>query len=142
MITFGLYLIAVFALAWISSRSRSGKGFVSEYFLGNRGFGMWAFALTFAATAASGGTFMGFPSKIYSHGWVLALWIAGYMVVPIVAMGVMGKRLNHVARQVKGVTLPEVMQRRLGSGAVGLVATLNTQCGKPMIKSGSLPTGW
>ena len=24
-----------------------------------------------------GGSFMGFPALIYTHGWVLALWIAG-----------------------------------------------------------------
>ncbi|MGK0185113.1 MAG: sodium/pantothenate symporter [Verrucomicrobiales bacterium] len=121
---FSLYIVGVFVLAWLSSRMQKGKGFVSEYFLGNRGFGMWAFALTFAATAASGGTFMGFPAKIYSHGWVLALWIAGYMVVPLVAMGAMGKRLNHVARKANAVTLPEVLEARLQNRSVGLVATV------------------
>lgn len=121
---FALYIFGVFVLAWLSSRKQKGQGFVSEYFLGNRGFGMWAFALTFAATAASGGTFMGFPAKIYSHGWVLALWIAGYMVVPLVAMGAMGKRLNQVARKANAVTLPEVLEKRLQNRSVGLVATV------------------
>ena len=124
LVAFSLYIAAVFVLAWLSSRIHRKKGFVSEYFLGSRGFGMWAFALTFAATAASGGTFMGFPAKIYSHGWVLALWIAGYMVVPLVAMGAMGKRLNQVARKAKAVTLPEVLEVRLHSRSVGLVATV------------------
>jgi sodium/pantothenate symporter len=124
LITFSFYLLAVFFLAWKSSRVQKGKGFVNEYFLGNRGFGMWAFALTFAATAASGGTFMGFPSLIYLHGWVLALWIAGYMVVPIVGMAVMGKRLNEIARKANAVTVPEVLQKRLKSPTAGLVATL------------------
>ena len=75
------------------------KEFVGEYFLGSRNLGLWAFALTFAATSASGGSFMGFPSLIYTHGWVLALWIASYMVVPIVGMGLLGKRMNRLARQ-------------------------------------------
>ena len=73
--TFVVYLIVVAFLAWWSGRRRQTEGFVSEYFLGSRSLGVWALALTFAATAASGGTFVGFPALVYSHGWVLALWI-------------------------------------------------------------------
>ena len=113
LVSFGLYMVAVFALAWFASRkSAKGQSFVGEYFLGGRAFGLWAFALTFAATNASGGTFMGFPAKIYMHGWVLALWIAGFMVVPLVAMGLLGKRLNLVARKTGALTLPEVLGNR------------------------------
>ena len=83
LLTFLIYTAAVLGLAFLSSQLRKGKKFVSEYFLGSRSLGVWAFALTFAATSASGGSFTGFPSKIYTHGWILALWIASYMVVPI-----------------------------------------------------------
>ena len=117
-------MLGVAFLAWWSARLRSSEGFVSEYFLGGRSLGAWALALTFAATAASGGTFVGFPARIYSHGWVLALWIAGYMVVPIVGMGLLGKRLNRVSQIAKAVTLPEVLSKRFDSAACGGVATL------------------
>ena len=66
LISFGVYLLGVFFLAWLSSRVREKKEFVGEYFLGSRNLGLWAFALTFAATSASGGSFMGFPSLIYT----------------------------------------------------------------------------
>ena len=99
LVTFSIYLVLVMIIAWLSSRVASSGGFISEYFLGSRNLGVWAFALTFAATSASGGTFVGFPALIYTHGWVLALWIAGYMVVPIVAMGLLGKRLNQISRR-------------------------------------------
>ncbi|MFP6751700.1 MAG: hypothetical protein VB855_08490, partial [Pirellulaceae bacterium] len=92
--TFLIYMLAVFSLAVLSNRLMKGKNFLSEYFLGSRGLGVWAFALTFAATSASGGSFTGFPSKIYTHGWVLGLWIGSYIVVPICAMGLLGKRIN------------------------------------------------
>lgn len=124
LVSFVLYLIAVFALAWLSGRQRSEGGFISEYFLGSRNLGVWAFALTFAATSASGGTFVGFPALIYTHGWVLALWIAGYMVVPLVAMGLLGKRLNHVSRLADAVTVPDVIERRFASPLAGIVATI------------------
>ncbi len=100
------------------------KSFLSEYFLGSRSLGVWAFALTFAATSASGGSFTGFPSLIYSHGWSLALWIGSYMVVPICAMGLLGKRLNHVARISGSITVPDVLRDRFHSAAFGAIAML------------------
>ena len=124
LISFGVYLLGVFFLAWLSSRVREKKEFVGEYFLGSRNLGLWAFALTFAATSASGGSFMGFPSKIYTHGWVLALWIASYMVVPIVGMGLLGKRMNRLARQSGAVTIPDMIKARFKSDAVCTIATL------------------
>ena len=64
LITFLVYTLIVFGLAALSNRLLKTKSFLSEYFLGSRGLGVWAFALTFAATSASGGSFTGFPSKI------------------------------------------------------------------------------
>ena len=124
LISFGIYLLGVFFLAWLSSRVREKKEFVGEYFLGSRNLGLWAFALTFAATSASGGSFMGFPSLIYTHGWVLALWIASYMVVPIVGMGLLGKRMNRLARQSGAVTIPDIIKARFKSDSVSMIATL------------------
>ena len=107
-----------------SSRLLRKKQFLSEYFLGSRGLGIWAFALTFAATSSSGGSFMGFPSKVYSHGWILALWIASYMMVPVLTMGLLGKRLNHVARKANAITIPDVLKGRFESVRLGALATL------------------
>lgn len=123
-LSFTIYMIGVGLLAWWSARVRRSESFVSEYFLGGRSLGVWALALTFAATAASGGTFVGFPALVYTHGWVLALWIAGYMVVPIVGMGLLGKRLNQVSRRSGALTLPEILTHRLASPAAGAVATV------------------
>ena len=121
--TFALYICGVMALAWFANRLLRGRSFLSEYFLGSRSLGVWAFALTFAATSASGGSFTGFPSKIYSHGWVLALWIGSYMVVPVCVMGLLGKRLNQVARKSGAITIPDVFRDRFESRAFGLLAT-------------------
>ncbi len=124
LITFFVYTMCVFGLAYLSNRLLQGKGFLSEYFLGSRRLGVWAFALTFAATSASGGSFTGFPSKIYTHGWVLGLWIGSYIVVPICAMGLLGKRINHVARISGAITVPDVLRDRFGSAKFGLLAVL------------------
>ena len=123
MATFIVYILGVFVLAGLSHQLLSKKSFMGEYFLGSRGLGSWALAFTFAATSSSGGSFTGYPSLIYSYGWVLAFWIASYMVVPIATMGVMGKRLNQVARKTGAITIPDVLRDRFDSTALALFAT-------------------
>jgi sodium/pantothenate symporter len=122
LITFSIYTLAVFGLAAMSNQLLKSKSFLSEYFLGSRSLGVWAFALTFAATSASGGSFTGFPAKIYTHGWILALWIGSYTVVPICTMGLLGKRLNQVARISGAITVPDVLRDRFNSRKFGLLA--------------------
>ena len=120
--TFLIYMVGVFGIAGLSNRLLQSRSFLSEYFLGSRGLGVWAFALTLAATSSSGGSFMGFPSKIYTHGWSLGLWIGSYMVVPICVMGLLGKRINEVARTGGAITIPDVLRDRFRSISFGLVA--------------------
>ncbi len=121
--TFLVYIGGVLFLAALANRLLRNRSFLGEYFLGSRSLGVWAFALTFAATSASGGSFTGFPSKIYTHGWILALWIGSYMVVPICMMGLIGKRLNQVARISGAITVPDVFRDRFASPGFGLLAT-------------------
>jgi SSS family solute:Na+ symporter/sodium/pantothenate symporter len=97
-------------------------GFMKGFFLGNRGLGAWALALT--ATIQSGGTFMGFPSLVYSHGWIVALWIGSYMVVPITGFGILGKRLAQLSRRTGAITVPDMFRVRFGSPTLGLMSTL------------------
>lgn len=123
LITFLIYMVGVFVLAWAANRLLHEKEFLTEYFLGSRGLGVWAFALTFAATSASGGSFTGFPALIYTHGWILALWIASYMVVPICGMGLFGKRINQVARRAGAITVPDILRERFESPVFGLIST-------------------
>ncbi len=124
LITFMIYLVFVFALAALANRAQKDRPFVSEYFLAGRNIGLWAFALTYGATAASGGSFMGFPALIYTHGWSLAWWICGFMVCPLVALGLFAKRINQVGRIAGAITVPELLRKRFASPAVGNTATL------------------
>ena len=118
------YTGLVLSLAWLSHRVGSRKSFVSEYFLGSRSLGVIALALTFGATSASAGSFAGFPSLIYAHGWVLALWIASYMVFPLCAMGLLGKRLSQLSHRTGAITVPDVLRERFQSPAIAIVSTL------------------
>jgi sodium/pantothenate symporter len=124
LLAFGCYLVGVALLGFFSHRFLTKGSFVNEYFLGNRGLGAWVLALTVAATAISGGTFMGFPSLIYTNGWIMALWICSYMITPLMAMAMFGKRLNQVARIAGAVTVPDVFRDRFRSPVLGVTATL------------------
>jgi Na+/pantothenate symporter len=121
---FVVYTIAVFVVAIFSHRLLKKRSFLQEYFLGSRGLGVWALAMTYAATSASGGSFTGFPSLIYEHGWILALWIASYMIVPICCMGLLGKRLNQVGRKSGAITIPDVFRDRFNAPRLGILASL------------------
>lgn len=98
------------------------KGFLQKYFLGNRSLGALAVALT--AAVMSGGTFMGFPSLVYSFGWVVGLWICSYMVAPLTILGIMGKRIGQLARKTGAITLPDLFRERFGSPSLGLLTSL------------------
>jgi sodium/pantothenate symporter len=112
------------ASMWIgvtANRATEKGGFLAGYFLGNRGLGSWSMALT--ATVMSGGTFMGFPALVYKYGWVLALWIAGYMVVPLCTFAVLGKRIGQLSRITGAITLPELLRERFQSPLLGMAAS-------------------
>ena len=81
IIALGLFIAASVWLGLLAQKVVERSQFIQGYFQGNRGLGPWAIALT--ATVQSGGTFMGFPSLVYSYGWIVALWIGSYTVVPI-----------------------------------------------------------
>lgn len=98
------------------------SGFLQKYFLGNRSLGPFAVALT--AAVMSGGTFMGFPSLVYKFGWVVALWIASYMVAPLTVLGVLGKRIGQMSRRTGAITLPDLFRERFGSPSLGLMTSL------------------
>lgn len=118
-------IIFIAASMWIgilaNAATRDGS-FLKGFFLGNRGLGSWALALT--ATVQSGGTFMGFPSLVYTHGWSVALWIASYMVVPITGFAILGKRFAQLSRRTGAITIPDLFRERFGSPRLGLVASL------------------
>lgn len=123
LLAFALYLLGVAALGIFSHRYLKRGEFLQEYFLGNRELGAWVLALSVAATAISGGTFMGFPALIYTHGWVLGLWIASYMVVPMTTMLLLGRRINQVGRIAAAVTVPDVFRDRFQSPVLGILAS-------------------
>ncbi len=120
LVLFTLISLGIGVVANYAGRSRS--GFLKKYFLGNREMGPLTVALT--AAVMSGGTFTGFPSLVYSFGWVVGLWIASYMIAPLTYLGVMGKRIGQISRETGAITLPDLFRERFHSPALGFLASL------------------
>jgi SSS family solute:Na+ symporter/sodium/pantothenate symporter len=120
LVLFTLVSLGLGVVANVVARGKA--GFLRKYFLGNRSLGAFAVALT--AAIMSGGTFLGFPSFVYKYGWVVGLWIASYMVAPLTTLGVLGKRIGHIARRTGAITLPDFFRERFGSPALGLLTSL------------------
>jgi sodium/pantothenate symporter len=117
-----LFILGSIWIGVIANHATQSGGFMKGFFLGNRGMGAWALALT--ATVQSGGTFMGFPSLVYKHGWIVALWIGSYMIVPLTGFGIIGKRLAHLSRRTGAITVPDLFRTRFHSPTVGLTCTI------------------
>jgi SSS family solute:Na+ symporter/sodium/pantothenate symporter len=117
-------MAGVFLLGALSHQLLQRGSFLKEYFLGDRQLNAWVLGLTYVATSVSAGSFVGFPSLIYRNGWVMALWIAGYMVTGLVSKGALAKRLNQVSRLSGAITVPDVLRDRFQSPLLGLLASL------------------
>lgn len=124
LVAFGAYMVGVFLLGILSHHLLDRGSFLKEYFLGDRQLNAWVLSLTYVATSVSAGSFVGFPSLIYVNGWIMALWIAGYMMTGLVAKGVLAKRLNQVSRLSGSITVPDVLRDRFQSPAIGLLASV------------------
>jgi sodium/pantothenate symporter len=124
LVAFGAYLVGVFILGALAHHLLERGSFMKEYFLGDRKLNAWVLSLTYVATSVSAGSFVGFPSFIYRHGWIVALWIAGYMIGGMTSKGVLAKRLNQVSRLTGAITVPDVLRDRFRSPLLGLMASV------------------
>ena len=121
LVPFVVYLLGVFAIAVVSARYLKGRQFESEYYVGSRSFGPWVLAMSWVATMASGGSFLGYPSRVYTYGWSMGLWVSGSCVAAMVGLGIVGKRINRLARQTGALTLVDLLRDRFSSRAIGLI---------------------
>ena len=121
LIPFVAYMLGVFAIAIVAHRYQRGSDFEVEYYVAGRSFGPWVLALSWVATLASGGSFLGYPSLVYSYGWTIAFWVSGSIVTAIAGLGLVGKRINRLARQTGALTLVDLLRDRYRSDAIGSV---------------------
>lgn len=121
-VAFAAYIALTFLLAYLARRQSSGSGFLREFFVGGRTIGPWVLGLTWIATSASGGTFIGAPSLGHSYGWSVMLWIAGYIVVATTGFGLLGRRIAELGERTGALTFPDLLRDRFQSKAIGAIS--------------------
>ena len=121
-LAFALYIALTFLLAYLARRQSSGGGFLREFFVGGRTIGPWVLGLTWIATSASGGTFIGAPSLGHANGWSVMLWISGYIVVATVGFGLLGTRIAQLGERTGALTFPDLLRDRFRSKAIGAIS--------------------
>ena len=119
---FALYLGVTFLLAYLAHRRAKKGRFLEDFFVAGREIGPWVLALTWIATSASGGTFIGAPSLAHRYGWTLLLWISSLMVVATVGMGVLGKRVAELGRRTGALTFSDLLRDRFESNTIGTIS--------------------
>src|SRR5262245_9675877 len=122
LVAFIGYMAGVFLLGALAHKLLKRGSFLKEYFLGDRQLNAWVLGLTYVATSVSAGSFVGFPSLIYRHGWIMALWIGGYMMTGLISKGVLAKQLNQVYGLSGAIPVPDVIRDRFQSPVLGLLA--------------------
>ena len=123
LVPFLVYMLGVLVIAIMAHRYQRREDFGAEYYVAGRSFGAWVLAMSWVATLASGGTFLGYPSLVHSYGWSMAFWVSGSVVTAVVGLGIVGKRINRLARQTGALTLVDLMRDRFDSHVIGLAYT-------------------
>lgn len=127
LVPLALFLVFALVVSLVVRRrsvSSSGKGFVKEYFIGNRGLGGFVLAMTTIATYGSVSSFVGGPGQAWSigFGWV---YMAVVQVTALVLLyGIMGKKMALISRKLDAVTVVDVIRARYGSNLLANLSAL------------------
>jgi sodium/pantothenate symporter len=112
---FAAYIVITLFLAGMAHLRMKRQQFIDEFFVAGRSFGPWVLALTWVATMASGGSFVGAPALGWQNGWAVHLWIAGYMVITVTGMGILGKRIAFLGKETGAITMLDLIRDRFQS---------------------------
>ncbi|WP_405381448.1 sodium/pantothenate symporter, partial [Phascolarctobacterium sp.] len=122
-----LFLVGMLAIsAYIQRTSQENrqKDFAKDYFIGGRTLGGFVLAMTTAATYSSVSTFVGGPGMawIIGYGW---LYMAIVQVIVIfLVLGVFGKKIALIAREIDAVTVIDVLRARYQSDLLANLSAL------------------
>lgn len=106
------------------SKENRQKDFAKDYFIGGRTLGGFVLAMTTAATYSSVSTFVGGPGMawIIGYGW---LYMAIVQVIVIfLVLGVFGKKIALIAREIDAVTVIDVLRERYKSDFLANMAAV------------------
>ena len=106
-----------------SEEARS-KNFAKDYFIGGRTLGGFVLAMTTVATYSSVSTFVGGPGVAWQIGYGWLYMAIVQVVVVFLVMGVFGKKISLVARDIDAVTVIDILRARYKSDSLCNLAAI------------------
>ena len=111
---------------WVQQQSSEARSsnFVKDYFIGGRSLGGFVLAMTTVATYSSVSTFVGGPGVAWQIGYGWLYMAIVQMVVIFLVMGVFGKKISLVAKDIDAVTVIDIIRARYKSDALANMAAI------------------
>lgn len=106
-----------------SEEARS-LNFAKDYFIGGRTLGGFVLALTTVATYSSVSTFVGGPGVAWQIGYGWLYMAIVQVVVIFLVMGVFGKKISLIARDIDAVTVIDIIRARYHSDTLANLAAI------------------
>ncbi len=125
-VVFVLYLVLVLVVGVVASRY--GKT-MEGYFLADRGLGAWVTAISSVASSESGWLVIGLVGEAYMWG-AKAVWtVPGCLLGYVCNWYIVAPRLRQHAERVGAITIPDLLEERLGDTrhllrAIGILVIL------------------
>ena len=121
-----IYLILAFALGLAAGRGRSMLS-VSEYAVGDRGFGLFVMWFLMGGTIFSAFSFLGGPGWAYSKG-AASLYILAYCTLGLLPWYIIGPKIAKLGRESNYITMGDFLGDRYNSKIlvviIGIVSLL------------------
>ena len=122
-----LFLAALLYISyWVQQQSSEARSsnFVKDYFIGGRSLGGFVLAMTTVATYSSVSTFVGGPGVAWQIGYGWLYMAIVQMVVIFLVMGVFGKKISLIAKDIDAVTVIDIIRARYKSDALANMAAI------------------
>ncbi len=121
-----LYVIGFYSVKFVSKASRrSGKGFLEEFFTGDRNLGGFVLAMTLVSTYLSAGSFIGGPGSAYTFGLSWVFLSMSQMPTGYFTLAVLGKKFAIVARKINAVTITDFIKERYESKLLVVLCSIS-----------------
>jgi len=130
LVPVALFLVVALVIAMIARRqavageAAGSRGFISEYFLGNRSLGPFVLAMTTIATYGSVSSFVGGPGQAWSIGWGWVYMATVQVTALFLLYGILGKKMALVSRRLGSVTVIDVIRERYQSNALATLSAI------------------
>ena len=122
-----LFLAALLYISyWVQQQSSEARSsnFVKDYFIGGRSLGGFVLAMTTVATYSSVSTFVGGPGVAWQIGYGWLYMAIVQTVVIFLVMGVFGKKISLIAKDIDAVTVIDIIRARYKSDALANMAAI------------------